>query len=94
MFETLKPASNWKNQLEAKCQRYKLDADATSLCVELLRYDLDKRATASQALSHVYFMNHPLPTRPELMPAYDDHHKWVSKHEAQVRNPGRVVGAL
>ena len=76
-FATMQPAKPLPRLLDAKCRRNYLSPDATLLCDLLLDYNLRLRATAQQALAHALFSNDPLPARPEDMPAYRDHHKWV-----------------
>ncbi|VDK56213.1 unnamed protein product [Anisakis simplex] len=72
------------NQLWKKFPTNVVDKKGLDFLNELLRYDPQKRLTAHQALTHIWFDEDPPPTPPELFPT------WPAKSElgrAVVKSP-------
>eukprot|EP00128_Syssomonas_multiformis_P015658 Colp12_sorted_trinity150504_noHs@19507 len=56
------PATPWENMFPAA------SPDTISLLAALLKYDPQRRITATEALKHVYFFNEPAPTKSDHLP--------------------------
>ncbi|KAK6432824.1 serine/threonine protein kinase, CMGC, CDC2/CDK subfamily, partial [Oleoguttula sp. CCFEE 5521] len=61
----------------------RLSREGLALMKELMNLDWRRRINAIDALQHSYFTTHPLPSRPEDIPKYED------SHELDSRNRGR-----
>ncbi|KAG9937301.1 Pkinase-domain-containing protein, partial [Aureobasidium melanogenum] len=76
-------------------QRFRnLHPEAQNLLAELLKLDWRKRINAWDALQHPYFKTHPLPSRPEDLPRFEESHELDRRkhHEKRAAMPPAPAG--